>query len=72
MSNVLSEILDELEKRKELIMQDPADKNFFVQAMEVASKHMHDLAVGDRLHKLLLTKKNYKFIGGRLKVNFYY
>ncbi|XP_001605541.1 protein PTCD3 homolog, mitochondrial [Nasonia vitripennis] len=71
-SNVLPEILDELEKREELIMQDPADKNFFVQAMEVASKHLHDLAVGDRLHKLLLTKKNYKFIGGRLKESVYY
>lgn len=63
--------MDELEKREELKMNDALETRFFVYAMEVANKHMGDMKTGDRLHKLLLTKNNYKFLGGRLKVNYF-
>ncbi|XP_014206559.1 protein PTCD3 homolog, mitochondrial [Copidosoma floridanum] len=71
-SNILLEILDELEKREELKIEDPSDTSFFVNAMEVASKHMFNLNAGDRLHKLLMTKDNYKLLGGRLNESVYY
>lgn len=69
-SHILMEILDELEKCEELKMKDSTDLQFFVYAMETANKHIGDMKTGDRLHKLLLTKKNYKLLGGRLKVIF--
>lgn len=69
-SKILVEILDELEKLEKIESRDPMDKAFFTHAMEVACKHLHYMQAGDRLHKLLMTKNNYKFIGGRLKVSF--
>lgn len=71
-SFILEEILDDLEKKEEITMNDASDNLFFVYAMETANKHMNDMKTADRLHKLLLTKNNYKFLGGRLKVNFSY
>ncbi|KAL7288107.1 hypothetical protein TKK_0017892 [Trichogramma kaykai] len=71
-SHILLEILDELEAKPEFEMQDPADRAFFGQAMEVAAHHIQNMEAGHRLHKLLLTKDNYKFIGGRLKESVYY
>ncbi|XP_058798172.1 small ribosomal subunit protein mS39 [Phymastichus coffea] len=71
-SSILLEILAELEKKEELEIRDVADINFFVHAMEVALQHMHDLDAGHRLHKLLVTKNNYRLIGGRLKESVYY
>ena len=68
-SKILLEILNELEKKENIEVKDPMDRYFFVQAMEVASKHLHDIQTGDRIHNLLLKKNNYKFIGGRLKVS---
>lgn len=66
-NSMLIEILDDLEKT-DIQIQDLQDCSFFVYAMEVASRILHDITIGDRIHKLLTAKQNYKFIGGRLNV----
>lgn len=45
------------------------DTYFFAEAMQTANKHLDDMRAGDRLHKLLTTKDNYKFIGDYMEVS---
>lgn len=66
-STFLREAIDELEG-KCFTMQDPNDTSFFVKAMEIATNHLRDLNLADKIHKLLLTGENYDFIGEGFKV----
>ncbi|XP_046430960.1 protein PTCD3 homolog, mitochondrial [Neodiprion fabricii] len=70
-SEILIDILDRLEG-KELEIKDPQDLFFFVKAMDIARNHLMNIDVGHRVHKLLLTGKNYNLIGENYMESIYY
>lgn len=70
-SSALEQIINYLENKK-LTIQDKTDVFFFSTAMNIATNNHQDCALGDRIHKLLLTGDNYNFIGDGLKENIYY
>jgi hypothetical protein len=55
-------------KDETLIIKNAKDMNFFVDAMEMASKQFCDRQAGEMINELLLTNDNYKFIGNAYKV----
>ncbi|XP_020293328.1 protein PTCD3 homolog, mitochondrial [Pseudomyrmex gracilis] len=59
-------------KEETLIIQDQRDFNFFVTAMDMASKKYCKREAGEMLNELLLIGENYKFIGDSMKENVYY
>ncbi|KAM0730873.1 Small ribosomal subunit protein mS39 [Formica fusca] len=59
-------------KEETLAIQDVRDLNFFVAAMEMASKQFCERQVGEMVNELLLSGENYKFIGDSYKENLYY
>ncbi|EZA52602.1 hypothetical protein DMN91_001724 [Ooceraea biroi] len=59
-------------KEENLIIQDARDLNFFVCAMEMASKQFCNRNAGEMINELLLTGDNYKFIGDAYRENLYY
>ncbi|XP_015127821.1 protein PTCD3 homolog, mitochondrial [Diachasma alloeum] len=71
-SSLLREIIANLERRKDLKMENSMDTFFFMTAMEVAANNLEDPIFADRIHKLLLTNDNYKLIGDAFKENLYY
>lgn len=52
-----------------LVFQHANDFDFFVNAMEMASRHFCDRQAGELVNELLLTGDNYKFIGNNYKVS---
>ncbi|XP_050449484.1 protein PTCD3 homolog, mitochondrial [Cataglyphis hispanica] len=59
-------------KGETLTIQDARDLNFFVVAMEMASKQFCERQAGEMVNELLLSGENYKFIGDSYKENLYY
>ncbi|XP_046750247.1 protein PTCD3 homolog, mitochondrial [Diprion similis] len=70
-SEILIDILDKLEG-KELEVTDFEDILFFLKAMDVAKNHLNNIDVGHRIHKLLLTGKNYNLIGDNYMESVYF
>ncbi|XP_076260003.1 small ribosomal subunit protein mS39 [Rhynchophorus ferrugineus] len=70
-SNILGNILTHIEG-KEFSIQDLADTNFFVTAMDVAKNHLNNIVLGKRVHNLLLKGNNYNLIGDSYKESVYY
>ncbi|CAH2062952.1 unnamed protein product, partial [Iphiclides podalirius] len=70
--DILSSILNDLEKRDTLEPKDATDTNFFITAMGVCSDHLQDVALAERLHKLLMKDENYKLVGDAYKESIYY
>lgn len=58
-------------KEETFTIQDQRDFNFFVTAMEMASKRYCKREAGEMLNELLLTGENYKFIGDGIKVSIF-
>jgi len=56
-------------KEETLTIQDAKDLNFFVVAMEMASKQLCERQAGEMVNELLLSGDNYKFIGDSYKVS---
>lgn len=52
-------------------IRDISDTYFFATAMDIANNHLHDVSLGQRIHKLLLTGKNYDLIGDSYKESIY-
>lgn len=50
-------------------VQDARDMNFFVTAMDMASRQYCNRQAGEAVNELLLTGDNYKFIGDNNKVS---
>ncbi|XP_072760138.1 small ribosomal subunit protein mS39 [Anoplolepis gracilipes] len=69
--NTFMKILESL-KEETLTIQNAKDLNFFVTAMEMASKQFCDRQAGEMVNELLLSGENYKFIGDNYKENVYY
>lgn len=69
-STILVDILNQLEG-KSLIIEDLADTNFFVAAMENCRYHLQNFDVALRVHSILLTNKNYNLIGDSYKESIY-
>lgn len=66
--NTFMKILKSL-KKETLTIQDARDLNFFVAAMEMASKQFCERQAGEMVNELLLSGENYKFIGDSYKVS---
>lgn len=62
-------ILESL-KEETFTIQDEKDLNFFVTAMEMASRQFCDRQAGEMVNELLLVGENYKFIGDNYKASF--
>ncbi|KAM3968051.1 small ribosomal subunit protein mS39 [Aphomia sociella] len=71
-NDILTGILNELEKRDRLEPQEPTDTNFFITAMGVCSDHLQDINMAERLHALLMKGDNYKLVGDAYKESIYY
>lgn len=56
-------------KQETLVIQDERDTNFFVTAMEMASRQFCDRQAGEMVNELLLNGDNYKFIGDNYRVS---
>lgn len=59
-------------KEETLTIQNAKDLNFFVVAMEMASKQFCERQAGEMVNELLLSGDNYKFIGDSYKESLYY
>ncbi|XP_013185888.2 small ribosomal subunit protein mS39 [Amyelois transitella] len=70
--DILSGILNELEKKETLVAKEPTDTNFFITAMGVCSDHLQDINMAERLHALLMKGDNYKLVGDAYKESIYY
>ncbi|XP_026765066.2 protein PTCD3 homolog, mitochondrial [Galleria mellonella] len=70
--DILSGILNDLEKRESLEPKEPTDTNFFITAMGVCSDHLQDINLAERLHALLMKDDNYKLVGDAYKESIYY
>ncbi|XP_013174951.1 PREDICTED: protein PTCD3 homolog, mitochondrial [Papilio xuthus] len=70
--DILTTILNDLEKRENLLPQDATDTNFFITAMGVCSDHLQDISLAERLHKLLMKGDNYRLVGDAYKESIYY
>lgn len=62
-------ILESLKKER-LTIQNKKDLNFFVTAMEMASRQFCNRQAGEMVNELLLTGENYKFINDNYRVSF--
>lgn len=69
-SAILVDIINVLEG-KSLVIQDPKDTFFFVNAMEICNIHLSDVNLAYRIHSLLLTGNNYNLIGDSYKESVY-
>ncbi|OQV17518.1 Protein PTCD3-like protein, mitochondrial [Hypsibius exemplaris] len=65
-SHILLDVLQALEG-KELTLRDPKDSNFFPTAMDVAGRHLRDVAVARKVYDLLWTNNNSLFLTDALK-----
>ncbi|XP_041972653.1 protein PTCD3 homolog, mitochondrial-like [Aricia agestis] len=70
--DILTPILNDLEKRESLEATDATDTNFFITAMGVCSNHLQDVSLAERLHALLMKDDNYKLVGDAYKESIYY
>ncbi|CAK1578571.1 unnamed protein product [Parnassius mnemosyne] len=70
--DILTSILNDLEKREKLVPQEATDTNFFITAMGVCSDHLQNIDLAERLHKLLMKDDNYKLVGDAYKESIYY
>ncbi|KAK0076656.1 hypothetical protein PV325_005049 [Microctonus aethiopoides] len=70
-SALLEEILNEIEGQ-EFNISDKIDTHFFILAMDIAANILQNPMIGDRIHKLLLTGKNYDFLSEGHKESIYY
>ncbi|XP_053600276.1 small ribosomal subunit protein mS39 [Plodia interpunctella] len=70
--DILTGILNDLEKRDNLTAMEPTDTNFFITAMGVCSDHLQDIKLAERLHALLMKGENYKLVGDAYKESIYY
>ncbi|XP_072941693.1 small ribosomal subunit protein mS39 [Epargyreus clarus] len=70
--DILSSILDELEKRENLEPMEATDTNFFITAMGVCSDHLQSITLAERLNALLMKGDNYKLVGDAYKESIYY
>lgn len=61
-------ILESL-KKETLTIQHEKDLQFFVNAMEMASRQFCDRRAGEMVNELLLTNENYMFIGNNIRVS---
>ncbi|KAL6262560.1 hypothetical protein P5V15_005352 [Pogonomyrmex californicus] len=59
-------------KEESLTIQNERDLDFFVTAMEMASRQFCDRQAGEMVNELLLSGENYKFIGDNFKEHTYY
>lgn len=62
-------ILESL-KEETLTIQNKKDLDFFVTAMEMASRQFCNRQAGEMVNELLLTGENYKFINDNYRVSF--
>jgi pentatricopeptide repeat domain-containing protein 3 len=62
-TGILEETITKLEQEGPLEIQDPADTNFFVSAMDICRNHLGDTDLAKRIHKLLHAHDNYDLIG---------
>ncbi|XP_049865455.1 protein PTCD3 homolog, mitochondrial [Pectinophora gossypiella] len=70
--DILSTILNDLEKRDNLNPTEATDTNFFITAMSVCSDHLQDINMAERVHALLMKGNNYKLVGDAYKESIYY
>ncbi|XP_024881775.1 protein PTCD3 homolog, mitochondrial [Temnothorax curvispinosus] len=69
--NSFMKILESL-KEETLTIQSEKDLNFFVTAMEIASRQFCERQAGEMVNELLLAGENYKFIGNNYREHVYY
>ncbi|KAI5641169.1 pentacotripeptide-repeat region of PRORP domain-containing protein [Phthorimaea operculella] len=70
--DILTNILNDLEKRDSLEPQEATDTNFFITAMGVCSDHLQSIDLAERVHALLMKGDNYKLVGDAYKESIYY
>ncbi|XP_061706379.1 small ribosomal subunit protein mS39-like isoform X2 [Cydia pomonella] len=71
-TDILSLILNDLEKRESLDAKEATDTNFFITAMGVCNDHLQDINMAERVHALLMKGDNYKLVGDAYKESIYY
>ncbi|CAH0628727.1 unnamed protein product [Chrysodeixis includens] len=70
--DLLSTMINDLEKKETLVATEPADTNFFITAMGVCSDHLQNMELAERLHNLLMKDENYKLVGDAYKESIFY
>ncbi|XP_076435357.1 small ribosomal subunit protein mS39-like [Babylonia areolata] len=70
-SNMLYKVMDYLEG-KELVLQDPDDLEFFLNAMKRCCQNLHDVDLALRIDRLLNTGDNVLLLGDSRAENMYY
>ncbi|XP_022904837.2 small ribosomal subunit protein mS39 [Onthophagus taurus] len=70
-STILYDIMNEIQD-KEFKIRHIKDTNFFVTAMDVCRRHLHDKYLAKRVYDLLLFGNNYDLIGDSFKESIFY
>lgn len=64
---MLNDIVSDLEQLGQLQAQDLKDTLFFTTAMDLA-RYNFNFNIAERIHNILLSGNNYKFIGSQYRV----